>query len=450
MLAIAWLLNAAYAAILLAAFPLLLFRSIVLGKYRTGWAQKLCGNVPEQPAGSPCLWLHAVSVGEVLQLQPVLSALAARQPDCRFVISTTTVTGQEVARQRYPQHTVIYYPLDFSWSVSRALDRIRPTAIILVELELWPNFIFSAARRRIPVLLINGRISDRSFRGYCRIRPLMAALLRRLTLCAVQNETYGARLRHLGARAHDLHVTGSIKFDRVETDRSNPATSGLRRLFGLAEGDVVFVAGSTQAPEEKYAIESYLALRGKYPRLRLLLVPRHRERFEEVARLVQDAFGLPLLRRSSVAGQGAASGADPAPSPSTSVPPVLLLDTLGELSACWGLADVAFVGGSLTQRGGQNMIEPAGYGAAVLFGPNTQNFRDVVDALLIEDAARVVHDAAGLTRQLDEFLTQPILARACGVRARNLVLRQRGATQQTVGLIVQALDSRSNGQSRAA
>jgi len=222
-----------------------------------------------------------------------------------------------------------------------------------------------------------------------------------------------------------MHVTGSIKFDRVTTDRTNPRTEELRQFFGITPTERVFIAGSTQAPEENAAIDAYLASRKAHPNLRLIIVPRHKERFEEVARLI-GSRGLPLLRRSDRSTAKIERGSDP---------PVLLLDTLGELAACWGLADVAFVGGSLGNRGGQNMIEPAGYGAALLFGPNTQNFRDVVELLLADQAARVVRDAADLTKALGECLADPDGARKAGSRAQKRVLAQQGATARTVELL---------------
>lgn len=433
---LAWLLNIAYLALLLAVSPWLIFRSVTLGKYRHGWGQKLRGLVPPRTGDRPCLWLHAVSVGEVLQLRSILDGLQRARPDLDLVISVTTSTGYDVARQRYPQQHVIYYPLDFSWAVCRALDRIRPTAIVLVELELWPNFLFAAAERRIPVLLINGRITERSLRGYRRIRPLVQAMFERLRRLLVQNETYAARFIELGAARERIVVTGSIKFDGVQTDRANPGTRALRQAFGIREGERVFIAGSTQAPEEQFAIDAWRAVREQHPDLRLMLVPRHKERFEEVARLVSDECGLPLLRRSQT------TGAVPVTANSGDVPPVLLLDTLGELSAGWGLADIAFVGGSLTQRGGQNMIEPAGYGAVVLFGPNTWNFKDAVELLLGNNAALVVRDAAELTARLREFLGQPERARQIGRRAQELVTTQRGATERTLELILEALGTR--------
>ena len=425
-----WLLNLVYSVLLFAAAPVVLYRAIAHGKYRTGWGEKLLGLLPVRKAEGTCFWFHAVSVGEVLQLRTVLAELRGRLPDVQILITTTTVTGHAVAREKYPDCCVCYFPLDFSWSVRRAIQRVRPALIVLVELELWPNLILTAKQFGVPLALINGRISEKSFRGYRRLRPLMRRLLARFELLAAQTETYAERLRALGAPPDRLCVTGSIKFDHVRTNRSNPLTQELRRAFGLHEDERIFIAGSTQAPEEDYALDTWLALRDEFPELRLILVPRHKERFGEVARLVQQR-GFPLLRRSAVP---ASSGKNPEATNRGRAAdhPVLLLDTLGELAACWGLADIAFVGGSLTRRGGQNMIEPAAYGAAVLFGPNTWNFRDIVDVLLGGGGARVVAGPSELTQNVAEVLRDPAAAREQGRRARELVLAQQGATRRTV------------------
>jgi 3-deoxy-D-manno-octulosonic-acid transferase len=419
-----WFLNLAYFALLVAISPVLLWRVVVRGKYRSGWREKLFGHVSKRVGNRPCLWFHAVSVGEVLQLEPVLRELRSRLPAVEFVISTTTPTGRSVAEAKFPEDAVCYFPLDFSWAVREAVARIRPTAIVLVELELWPNFILHARATGIQIALINGRLSERSLRGYRRLRPLVARLLGHLDAIAVQNPTYAKRFAELGAPRSRLSITGSIKFDRVTTNRDNPKTAELRNAFGILQTDQVFVAGSTQETEESAAIDAYLALRDRFPNLRLMLVPRHKERFEEVARLVVSR-GLPLCRRTDPA----------AGSQRANVRPILLLDTLGELAACWGLADIAFVGGSLTTRGGQNMIEPAGYGATVLFGPNTQNFRDVVELLLSADAARVVRSGDELTAAVGDCLVHPERAREQGARAQQLVLTQQGATQRTVEIL---------------
>ncbi len=435
---IGWGLNLIYCGLLLLFSPVILFRLVWQGKYRQGWGEKFLGRVEVRSSTGPAIWLHAVSVGEVLVLRTILPRLRETIPGGEFWISTTTHTGHAVAVEKYPDCRVIYFPLDLTWAVRNALRRMRPSLIVLVELELWPNFIREAAAQSIPLVLINGRMSERSFRGYRRIRWLMAGLWRGFSRIAVQTEEYRRRLVELGAPCDRLTVTGSTKYDGLETDRGNARTSEIRAGFGIRVDETVFIAGSTQSPEESFAIETYLALRERYPALRLVLVPRHQERFDDVAALVQSR-GLPLLRRSDIqAGSTRVGAAQPDLGP-PDPRPILLLDTLGELGAAWGVADIAFVGGSLTPRGGQNMIEPAAYAAAVVFGPHTANFRQVVELLLSEQAARVVDSPAELTRVVREFLENPSLARRFGETAQRLVLQQQGATARTVDLIVEAL-----------
>lgn len=417
----ALLLNLIYGSLLLFAAPWLCYRRWVQRKPVAGLREKLVGRIERRFPEQPCFWIHAVSVGEVLQLQGLIPALQAGHPTAELLLTVTTGTGYDVARAKFPQCTVAYFPLDFSWSVRRALRSVRPDLIVLVELELWPNFLLAARSLGIPVALINARMSPRSFRGYQRLRPLVSRLLGGLSLVGAQTPEYGERLIALGGSPDRVRVTGNIKFDRVELRRDNPRTLELAKAFGLKPGERVFIAGSTQETEEELAVETWLGLRFQFPELRLILVPRHKERFEDVARLVTDR-GLPLFRRSQ-------------PAATISGQPVLLLDTLGELGACWGLADVAFVGGSLTQRGGQNMLEPAAYGAAVLFGPNIWNFKDIVAELLARDAAEVVRDGAELTAAVRRLLSEPDLATGRARRAREFVEMQQGATQRTVELL---------------
>jgi 3-deoxy-D-manno-octulosonic-acid transferase len=423
-----WLFNIVYGVLLLIASPVLLYRRVRHGKYRDGWSEKLWGRLPVRTSDRPCVWLHAVSVGEVLQLRSVMKLLVAHRPNWEFVITTTTRTGLDVARREFAEHTVCYCPLDFSWATRTALLRLRPTALVLVELELWPNLIATAKSLGVTVSLINGRLSPRSFRGYRRVRWLVGRLLRQFDLIAVQNAEYAQRFLSLGASTQSVAMTGSIKFDGVQLDRGNPQTAEIRRHFGLRDGETVFIAGSTQAPEESLALDTWQLLRDEFPSLRLILVPRHAERFDEVANLVASR-GLPLRRRTDTA------------TGHTSPETVLLLDTLGELGACWGLADIAFVGGSLTRRGGQNMLEPAAYGAAVLFGPNTQNFRDIVEQLLSRRAALVVSSGCELTEAVRGFLRHPARGKALGDSAREFVASQQGAAAKTVDLLLRTIVS---------
>lgn len=432
-----YILNLCYCLLLAVASPIIFYRVLILKKYRAGWSQKILGSLPVRDQSRPCVWFHAVSVGEVLQLPPLLKTLAKQIPDVEFVITTTTHTGYAVAQEKFPEHCICYFPLDFSWAVKRALQRIQPTAVVLVEMELWPNFVLAAEKLKIPVSIINGRLSEKSFRGYSKVRRLIGPLLNRLQLIAVQTETYAERFQILKGNSEQIHVTGSIKFDGIHVERNNPLTTELRDTFQLNESQMVLVAGSTQSPEERIALDVYLEARERFPDLRLILVPRHQERFEEVAGIVND-YGLPLIRRSQ---QRQNEIGITIPFSSHEKPPICLLDTLGELRACWGLADFAFVGGSLTRRGGQNMIEPAGFGAALMFGPNTWNFKDVVDALVQSRAATVVQDQADLLATLTEWLERPQTAKEQGERAQNFVLSQSGATSRTANLLLPLIEN---------
>lgn len=429
---VGWLLNVLYAALLAVCAPGMLWRMIRHGRYRRGRSEKLWGRLPLRTEDArPLVWFHAVSVGEVLLLRPLLDRLAQVRPEVDVLVSTSTDAGFDVASSQLRNCRVTWSPLDFTWSIGRALRRVRPDLVVLVELELWPNLIHLTSVRGIPLLLINGRLSARSARGYARIRPVMRRLLSKFTSLAVQTPEYARRFEALGAPAERIIVTGSIKFDGVEGSRANPRTAALRALLRIPQDVPVFIAGSTQAPEEAAAMEAWSAARERHPDLRLILVPRHPERFEEVAALVESR-GLPLLRRSSCPLPAAVNR--------TGEAPVILVDSVGELSALWGLADVAYVGGSLTPgRGGQNMLEPAAGGAAVLFGPHTDNFRSAVETLLSAEAAVVVRSAAELTAELRQLLADPASAREMGERARSVVRCQQGATVRTLELVVQQL-----------
>ncbi len=419
----AYLLNLVYLLLLLLGLPWFVWASFRKGKYREGWAAKFLGRVPIRTGNERCLWLHAVSVGEVNLLGPLLARLEQQHPDWVYVISTTTKTGFDLAKKKYAPRTVFYCPLDFSWAVRQAMKRVRPNLLVLAELELWPNLIQAAKKSGARVAVVNGRLSDRSFRRYGLIRPFVARLLQSLDAVAAQNAEYAGRFRDLGAPADRVHLTGSIKFDGAQTDRDNPKTQQLARLAGIQAGDVVFLAGSTQEPEEALALQVYGELAAEYPALRLIVTPRHPERFEEVATLL-DRARIRWQRRSRLEEDG--------PDPQARV---LLIDAIGELGAWWGTARIAFVGGSMGTRGGQNMIEPAAYGAAVSFGPNTSNFRDVVALLRERDAAAVVADRQQLAAFVRRCLAEPRYAGELGQRARQLVLEQAGAAGRTCDLL---------------
>jgi 3-deoxy-D-manno-octulosonic-acid transferase len=432
-------LNLIYLAALLIFAPMLIYRWARTGKYREGWDEKLRGQAPLRIGNQPCLWFHAVSVGEVLLLRPLIDEMSRRRPGWEIVVSTTTSTGLAVARRTFPDLVTFYAPMDFSWATRRAVARIRPTVLALVELELWPNLIRSAKRAGAKVAIINARLSSRSYRGYRRLRLPLQSTLARIDAVAAQDAEYAARFVELGIPEHRVSVTGSVKFDGLESDRNNVRTRALRPLLGLSPADLVFVAGSTMEGEESAVLAAYSAARRQHPCLRLVLVPRHAERFDRVAEWLERQ-GETVLRRSRLVDAPAR------PSRAAGRPPVILIDTIGELGAVWGLADVAFVGGSLLPgRGGQNMLEPAAFGASVMFGPHTANFRETVDQLLRHDAARRVADADDLARGLLADLDDPETAAARGAAGRHLVLAQHGAAGRTLAELDRLVESSLSG-----
>lgn len=446
-------LDGVYALAWAGAAPYLLWQRWRYGKYRRGWWHKLTGLLPPRTSDRPCVWVHAVSVGEVLLLRPFLSQMQQHYPQWQTVLTVGTETGYDVARATFPQVEVFFAPLDFTWAIHNAFECIRPQLLLLVELELWPNWLREAERRRVPVAVINARLSERSFRGYRWLGRLFARYTRAVRLWATQNTTYATRLQGLGVDPSRILVTGSMKFDGVATQQLPARTQELAKLFGLGvfsgtnQPELIWVAGSTQEPEEEIVLHIYQRLRTRFRQLRLILVPRHRERFDAVAELITRR-GWSVLRRSHLAslgadksGQGNCVQTLPSSSPATlgngsmqntSDPPVILVDTLGELAYVWGLADVAFVGGSFGDRGGQNMLEPAALGVPVIFGPNVWNFQEIADQLCRHDAALQVHSPQELEEALVTLLNDPLRRVQLGQRARQFVLAQQGAVSRTL------------------
>ncbi|MCA9215446.1 MAG: 3-deoxy-D-manno-octulosonic acid transferase [Planctomycetales bacterium] len=414
-------LNCVYLIALIAASPWMLYTAITKGKYRQGWTHKLFGIVPKRIGEAPCVWLHGVSVGEINVLAAIAPRLKDSFPEFEIVVSSTTRTGFELAKKRFAHHSVFYCPFDFSWAVRNVLRRVRPDVIVLGELELWPNLVRIADAQSIDVAVVNGRLSQNSFRGYQRILPLIRSVLRRIRVIAAQSDEYASRFVALGARQEAVFVTGSTKFDGAETDRTNSRTAALARIAGLTDQDCVFLAGSTQAPEEQFAINAFRALCDEFPALKLIIVPRHPERFNEVARSL-DETSLDWRRRSELCDSR----------PMASHIRVLLIDTIGELGDWWGTAEYCFVGGSMGDRGGQNMIEPAAYGSSVSFGPNTKNFRDVVQLMLAADAATVVRNGLELTEFLRRRLENSDEHQGYCERSCALMRQNAGATDRTI------------------
>ena len=418
--------NVAYLVALTLLAPWLMWRRRRTGRYRQHLAAKLWGRVRiANPDGKPVAWFHGVSVGEVHLLGTLVAAFRKRHPEFLCVVSSTTDTGLAEARSRFADLPVIAWPFDFTWAAANALDAVRPAVVVLAEGELWPNFLAAAATRGIPVVVVNARLSPRSFGRYARVAWFARRLLfRHLAVVAAQCDDTAARFRKLGLPPEKLRVTGSVKYDGAGGDRDTPKARELRRLF---PSPLTLVAGSTHAPEEAIVLAAFARLRERFPALGLILVPRHPDRFADVAKLLE---GSAFARRSELAAPTDA--------------PILLLDTVGELGAAWGLADVGYVGGTLDGvRGGQSMIEPAGYGVPTVFGPHAWNFRDAARRLVEAGGAVVVRSADELENEVAKLLADTARRGRMGGAARDLVRAQQGATARTLDAIAATMPRRA-------
>ena len=430
--------NLLYLTVLILLSPVILYRMIRYGRYRRGVRQKLWGlSKTEAKAithGRRCVWIHAVSVGEVNLLPRLISELEC-ETTLPIVVSTSTDTGYDLAVQRFGSQRVFFCPLDFTWAVRRTLRGLDPVQLVLTELELWPNLIRLAANQGCSTVIVNGRLSERSCRGYQKFRTLTEPIFRCLHRVACQDETSRINFEACGANPERLEVTGSLKFDDAPEDRDVPEVIQRRAWAGVESSHQVWVVGSTQEGEEQMVISAFLELRGRHPHLRLALVPRHRERFARVACIVTQA-GLELRRRSETQ-QLTKSG-------TWQQNEVILIDTIGELRHWWGIADIATVGGSFGDRGGQNMLEPAGYGCAVSFGPNTRNFKEIAGRLIEARGAIRLQNGEELVRFVDRCILEPSFAVSLGSAAQQLVCRHRGAVKRTVDTLQQELRQLKN------
>jgi 3-deoxy-D-manno-octulosonic-acid transferase len=398
--------------------PYALLRMIRTPAYRAGIAQRLSLHIaaPQNARNGGPVWIQAVSMGEVNSVIPLVRRISSA---CKAGVffTTTTQTGYSVARQKLGNHdTISYFPLDLGFIVKRVLGQVKPRVIILFETELWPNLIRTATALRTPVLLINGRLSQRSFRFYRLMSRTFAEAISRISFAGMQSRADADRILALGARTEAVSVCGNVKFDLVPPTVSLQETAELRRALALGDAPVI-VAGSTHEGEERVLLAAYRELRGKLPNVRLLLAPRHPERFDSVEAMARD-FGFAVHRRSR-------------PGAETSNPDtVVLLDTIGELARMYSLASVAFVGGSLAKIGGHNIIEPASMRKAVLFGPHMHHFEDVKEAFLSEGAAICVGNERDLLATLAHLLEEPVEARRLGEAARKVVEANQGATDR--------------------
>ena len=430
-----WLYNLA----LIAASPVILLILLAKQRCRRGMPQRL-GWVRSEPAApeatQPLIWVHAVSLGEVVAAVPLVRRLHTRHADYRLIVTTVTETGREAVEQRLAgvaEHR--YVPLDFPWVVSNVVEQWRPALFICVETELWPNLLRILSRRGVPVVLVNGRLSSQSYRGYRFIRPLMKHMLACVTFCLMQSSRDAERITNLGAPADRVICTGNIKFDQPVSHLDKIDAQPLRHLL-LRDEEELFVAGSTHPGEEEQLLGCYRTLLQNYPDLVLLLAPRHIERAAQVE-AAAIAQGFAVVRRSLLTNAVAPKG-----------PRVILLDTRGELATVYRYAVVAFVGGTLVPIGGHNLLEPAIWGKPVFFGPYTDHCAEIADLLLRADGGRQATDGAALAMQMAAVLDDRPSLEQMGRAAQQVVLENRGALEHTLDVITRLLTIRTATASR--
>ena len=417
--------TAVLATLLAGYLPAALWRRVARGvplhlRARLGYGADPSGN-------GPVAWVHAVSVGEAIAAAPLVDGLRQTYPDLPVVMTTVTETGARVVRERFSGTAAHrFFPIDFPGAARRVIGAINPAFLMCMETELWPNTFRILARRGVPVMVANGRLSDRSFRRYLLVRPLLRSLLEGIRVFAMQSQEDARRIIALGAPAERVFVTGNVKNEPT----ADPAGSIelWSRLLGLREGERVWIAGSTHRGEEEAVLAAHATARQDCPDLVLVIAPRHPERVPEVLGLVA-ARGWPAVRRSELPRQ-------------RPVDAVIVVDTVGELAPIYSVADVVFLGGSLVPVGGHNMLEPALRRKPVLFGPHTGNFREAAAMLVRSGGGVVVHDAEALARHLVRLLLNDDVRKRLGGLAYEAVASRQGAVQATLDLVAQFLQPR--------
>jgi len=404
------------------------------GDWKAGFSQRLGvfdTKIKQALTNRQILWMHAVSVGEMNVCIQIVNALQPRLPNLKIVVSTTTTTAMGMLQKKLPPEvSKIYYPIDRYKYVSRSFQTIHPDAVVLVESEIWPNFMWRARSRRTPVMLVNARLSDRSFPRYKKLGFLFRPLFQQFAAVGAQNDADAEKLRQLGCRPDRVHVVGNLKFDAAgPAGQSSTAVTELLIKFGVDENSLVLVAGSTHDGEEKILAEIFLRLQKKFPKLFLVLVPRHFERAREVSKVLE-AAGVKHVRKTHIESGRAED---------LSSKVCLVVDTTGELRSFYERATVTFVGKSLTAKGGQNPIEPAVLGKPVVFGPNMQNFADVTKIFTEQSAVIQVKDAVQLETCLAELLENPEKRAQLGRNAQRVAIENQGAVAETVDIIVEQL-----------
>ncbi|MFA4992442.1 MAG: 3-deoxy-D-manno-octulosonic acid transferase [Candidatus Omnitrophota bacterium] len=404
--------------------PVYLFK----GKFHRGFFRRL-GSLPDGLNLERPIWVHAVSVGEAVSIKGLVDELRKAYPHKKIVISTVTATGNKIAGGLVNDGDFLtYLPLDFSFIVRKVIKKINPCLFIIAETEIWPNLITCLHKQNIPVVTVNGRISDSSYSGYRAIKLLIRPILHRVRHFCVQSDADEARLKILGVAKENIQVTGNVKFDINLDALAGLDVSAVRQKLWLGLDDKLWVCGSTHPHEEEIIIKAYKELLISFPKLKLLLAPRHPERSKDIGRLVSDNYFMPVFV-SNISGS----------CPTCINHPIFILDVMGELLNYYSAADIVFVGGSLVRNGGHNILEPASQRKPVFFGPYMHNFRDISRLFLENKAGIMVHDANELAVKAKEILESSLLAKQLAERAYDLIAGNRGATRRNIEVIKQLL-----------
>lgn len=423
------LFDAAYVTALTVGSPYFFLKFVVSERYRSGFAQRL-GWIAGRKGEKSCIWIHCASVGEVLMVKNLVKSVEKEFNNLDIVLSTNTNTGLSVAKRHFDNKKIFYFPLDLSWVVKKVLNAIRPRCVILVELEIWPNFLISTAKMNIPVVLLNARISEKSLKWYRVFRKIskefFAGLTKKGNVFCARTEIDAARLMNLGIPESQVEITGNMKFDNLVTGVPEDTKKWLSCLFGLDQGDKVIVCGSTHEGEEVVLLNVFRRLRQKIKNVRLVLAPRHMERVDGIVKLIE-SLRFRCVRKTSL------DKGERIDEPKEET--VILIDTMGDLQTTYSIADCVFVGKSLVPQGGQNMMEPAGLAKAVVVGPHTFNFREEVQLLKAADAIEIVQDESALLNKMMYFLEHPDVAQEVGKRAQSVVMNQRGATDRNLKVL---------------
>ncbi|MBN2447015.1 MAG: 3-deoxy-D-manno-octulosonic acid transferase [Phycisphaerae bacterium] len=423
-----------YLILVCLGWPLLVYRRLKRGPGSIALSDRLAA-LPSRPVASRCIWLHGVSLGEINATRTLVEHFRQRSPDAVVVVSSTTQTGLARARQLYPDLLVFRFPLDFSFVIRRALTRLRPSVIVLMELELWPNLVEMASAHDIPMVVVNGRVTEeRSMRRFRLpiIRRLSQRMFRQLRWVGAQDQTYASRFVELGVRPDRVQVMGSLKYDTADLTDTVPSQDDMAREMGIDTQRPLWVCGSTGPDEEDIILNAYGHLREHFRDLQLALVPRKPERFDSVADLIVRR-GYACLRRST--------GAPAIPAGVEEPIPVFLGDTMGELRKLYALATIVFVGRSLVPMGGSDVMEVAGLAKPILVGPYTENFEEAVNLLLAEGACRRVNSAEGLVAAVSDLMHHADRRRKMGQAGRAAIASRQGATARTVEQILEMIAS---------